>query len=229
MKRSEIQTEIRNAKRLLEVNNFLVPMFGYWTLNEWRQNKEKLGMIRQTLLGWDVTDFGSGNFERTGAVLFTIRNGVLGKPGVGCPYAEKLIIIRDSQVLPLHFHFNKTEDIINRGGGILTIQVYNSLENGEMDDQSDVRVYMDGICHTVSAGTVFEITQGNSMTITPGMYHLFSAKKGSGDVIVGEVSAINDDQIDNRFAVEMDRFSLIEEDEAIEVPLLNEYEALVLA
>lgn len=227
MKRSKIQAEIRHAKELLDLNNIALPMFGYWPLKEWRKNRDKLEMIRQTLLGWDVTDFGSDDFDHTGAVLFTIRNGVLDKPGIGCPYAEKLILMRDSQVLPLHFHFNKTEDIINRGGGILTIQVFNSLKNGDVDYTSDVGVYMDGIRHAVKAGTVIEITKGNSMTITPRLYHLFAAKKGCGDVIVGEVSAINDDNTDNRFAVRMDRFSSIEEDEPVEVPLLNEYEALI--
>lgn len=227
MKRSKVQAEIRYAKELLKKNNFALPMFGYWTLNTWKQNRDKLGMIRQTLLGWDVTDFGSDDFDKIGAVLFTIRNGVFNKPGIGSPYAEKLIFMHDSQILPLHFHFHKTEDIINRGGGLLTIQVYNVLDNDEVDYISDVNVYMDGILHTVKAGSVIEVPRGNSMTITPGLYHLFSAKKEFGDVIVGEVSAINDDNTDNRFAAESRRFIGIEEDEPIEVPLLNEYEKLI--
>lgn len=228
MKRSEIQQAIAHAKALLKETNFTLPMFGYWTLEDWKNNKEKLDIIRQTLLGWDVTDFGSDDFEKVGAVLFTIRNGVLNKPGVGCPYAEKLIIMKDSQVLPLHFHFNKTEDIINRAGGVLQIQVFNSLPDGEVDKQTDVNVYMDGILHTVPAGTVMEVATGNSMTITPGLYHLFTAKAGSGDVVVGEVSAVNDDNTDNRFAVQSSsRFAGIIEDEEIVTPLLNEYEELI--
>lgn len=227
MKRSEIQFAIADAKALLEKNNFKLPMFGYWNLDEWKTKKDKLSTICQTMQGWDVTDFGGDDFAKTGAVLFTIRNGVLGKPEVGSPYAEKLIIMKDSQILPFHFHFSKTEDIINRGGGTLTIQVYNSLENEEIDYESDVQVYCDGISHIVKAGTVIEIAKGNSMTIRPRMYHLFTAKRGYGDIIVGEVSAINDDNIDNRFAIERKRFSEIEEDEAITVPLVNEYEKLL--
>lgn len=226
MKRSKIQSAIADAKLLLEKNNLKLPMYGYWTMDEWKANKDKLDTIRQTMQGWDVTDFGSDDYNKVGAVLFTIRNGVLDKPEVGSPYAEKLIIIKDSQVLPFHFHFSKTEDIINRGGGMLTIQVYNSLENEGIDYESDVKVYCDGICQTVKAGTVVEIAQGKSMTIRPRMYHLFAAKPGCGDVIVGEVSAINDDNIDNRFAETRKRFSEIEEDEAIIVPLVNEYEKL---
>ena len=225
MKRSQIQRAIQYAKDLLKENKIFLPMFGYWNLEEWKTNKDKLSTIRQTMQGWDVTDFGTDDFERIGAVLFTIRNGVLGKPEVGSPYAEKLIVLKDTQVLPLHFHFSKTEDIINRGGGTLCIKVYNSLENEEVDYKSDVTVYCDGIARTVSAGSAVEIAPGNSMTIVPRLYHLFAAK--AGDVVVGEVSAINDDNIDNHFAVNNSRFSEVDEDEAIAVPLVNEYETLI--
>ena len=45
---------------------------------------------------------------------------------------------------------------------------------------------------------------------------------------MGEVSKINDDNIDNRFAEESaSRFSSIEEDEAVLHPLCNEYDRLV--
>jgi len=226
MKRSEIQGYIAQTKALLEKNNFKLPEFGYWTLDEWKAREDELETIIKTMRGWDVTDFGSGDFEKVGAVLFTIRNGVLGTD-IGCPYAEKLIIMRDSQVLPLHYHFSKTEDIINRGGGILSITVYNSLADESVDYEGDVTLYTDGFKRTVPAGTTIDILPGNSMTIRPGMYHLFTAKPGCGDVIVGEVSAVNDDNIDNRFAEESKRFTGIEEDVPVIVPLVNEYEKLI--
>ena len=152
MKRSEIQAYIAQAKALLEKNNFKLPEFGYWTLDEWKAREDELETIIKTMRGWDVTDFGSGDFEKVGAVLFTIRNGVLGTD-IGCPYAEKLIIMRDSQVLPLHYHFSKTEDIINRGGGVLSITVYNSLADESVDYEGDVTLYTDGFKRTVPAGT----------------------------------------------------------------------------
>ncbi len=227
MKRSKIEAEIAHAKQLIAENKFNLPMFGYWTLEDWRAHAAEMDVVRKTLPGWDVTDFGSDDFDSVGAVLFTIRNGLVDDPSVGTPYAEKLIIMKEKQVLPLHFHFQKTEDIINRAGGVLQIQVYNSLPNGEVDKDSDVQIRQDGFLHTYPAGTVVDILPGNSMTITPGLYHLFTAKEGCGDVVVGEVSAINDDNIDNRFAEESSRFSGIEEDVPVTVPLLNEYEALL--
>ena len=42
---------------------------------------------------------------------------------------------------------------------------------------------------------------GNSITLTPYIYHEFYAKDGA--VIVGEVSSINDDSKDNHFVEEL--------------------------
>ena len=33
-------------------------------------------------------------------------------------YAEKLIMLKEGQRAPMHFHWKKSEDIINRGGEI---------------------------------------------------------------------------------------------------------------
>ena len=224
MKRSEVRIAIEKTIAKLGEKGITLPMFGYWKIDDWKKRKEQLGTIRQTKLGWDVTDWGQGDFAHMGAVLFTVRNGVLGKPEIGTPYAEKYIVMEDGQELPLHFHFDKVEDIINRVGGILKIQVYNSLENGELDLVNDVEVEMDGIKSMVPAGSFVEVPVGCSITIRPGMYHLFHAE---GDLIVGEVSAVNDDETDNRFAAKLPRFTTIDEDEAVIYPLCNELETLV--
>lgn len=225
MKRSEIQASIRWAKDFAAKNGFQLPMFAHWDMDQWRRHAGEIETIAKTMRGWDVTDFGSGDFAHEGAVLFTIRNGIPGTD-IGCPYAEKLILMREGQTLPYHFHFSKTEDIINRGGGVLVITVYNSLPDESMDMQGDVEVYTDGVRHVVPAGTGVEILPGNSMTIRPYMYHRFSIKPGTGPVMAGEVSAVNDDNEDNRFAVSKPRFAQIEEDEPIQFPLCNEVAAL---
>ena len=224
MKRSQIRSAIADARQFIGSCGFKLPMFADWTIDEWKAHKAELSTIIATMRGWDVTDFGSGDFDKVGAVLFTIRNGVLGTR-IGCPYAEKLIIMKEGQELPLHFHFSKTEDIINRGGAELFITVYNSLPDGAVDYKSDVTYYSDGIAHTVPAGTAVELKPGCSMTITPYLYHLFSVK--GGNVMVGEVSAVNDDNVDNHFAVESKRFTGIEEDEPVKFPLCNEYEKVL--
>ncbi|MDF2840840.1 MAG: hypothetical protein K0Q99_1612, partial [Clostridia bacterium] len=143
-------------------------------------------------------DYGKNQFNQLGAVLFTLRNGSLKDNKVGTPYAEKLIVLKDGQRLPIHYHASKTEDIINRAGGVLAIKLYHSLENGEVDYHSEVQADLDGISKVFAAG-------------------------GCGDLVCGEVSSINDDNTDNFNAEDVSRFSKVEEDEPILHPLCNEY------
>jgi D-lyxose ketol-isomerase len=227
MKRSQINRELRWAKELLEKNNIKLPPFGYWTLEEWVSGKSDISVIKEVMLGWDITDYGKDKFNELGAVLFTLRNGSLRDGRVGTPYAEKLIVLKDGQRLPIHYHASKTEDIINRAGGILAIKLYNSLENGEVDYKSKVSVDLDGVTHIYEAGEEIDIAAGNSITLRPYMYHMFWAKEGCGDLVCGEVSSINDDNTDNYNAEDVSRFSKVEEDEAILHPLCNEYSTVL--
>ncbi len=226
MKRSEINAAIVRAVKTLRRENITLPAFGYFTPSEWSERKADCENAIAVGLGWDVTDFGTGDFTNSGCTLFTVRNG--NKEGMGTPYAEKYLIFCDApaQEIPLHFHFEKTEDIINRAGGIMCIQVYNSTPDGELDTESDVVFYTDGIRNVAAPGTVVEITTGNSITLTPGLYHRIFAKEGSGMLVAGEVSSINDDTKDNRFYAPTARFCGIEEDEVIRYLLANEYDKI---
>ncbi len=224
MKRSEINRCLKWSEALLNEYRFPLPRFAAWGMEEWKENREACKEIFQTLLGWDITDFGTGDFDKIGAVLFTIRNGILNQPGVGSPYAEKLILLKEGQRLPNHFHAMKTEDIINRGGGRIFMKLFNRLPDGGVDYETNVSVYSDGILKTVKAGEEFYVMPGDSVRLTPGIYHIFGAK--DAEVIVGEVSSINDDKTDNYFAEPTARFPTIEEDEAILHPLVGDYERL---
>lgn len=225
MKRTKINAAILKAKKRLEEYKISLPMFAYWDSSEWQKNENKISRIKERMLGWDVTDFGSGDFDNCGAVLFTVRNGDKNDKENKAPYAEKYIILSDAteQKIPLHYHIEKTEDIINRGGGILVVQLYNKDENGGLDMENDVVVYMDCVKHIVPAGGFVEVMPGNSITLEPFVYHSFCAKKNEGLLIVGEVSKVNDDNNDNVFYVKSDRFCEIEEDEEKLHPLVNEY------
>ena len=226
MKRSEINAAIQWAEAQLSVAHITLPRFAYWNMDTWRAHRDELSTIRTVMQGWDITDFGSGDFEHIGAVLFTVRNGSLKAPGVGSPYAEKYILLREGQRLPNHYHASKTEDIINRGGGVMTMRLFNHLPDGSVDTKSDVDVWSDGLKLTVKAGEPFDVTRGNSVRLTPYMYHIFGAKVGCGALIVGEVSAVNDDTTDNYWAEPTSRFADIDEDEPILHPLCNEYDKL---
>ncbi len=225
MKRSEINSYIEKAIARLDQFNVTLPMFGYWKLNDWKEKKAEIKHIEEAMLGWDVTDFNSGDFYTTGAVLFTVRNGDKNDTMNKRPYCEKYIILDDvsEQEIPYHYHIDKTEDIINRAGGILVIEAYYKAEDGGLDTQTPVTIFMDGIYRTFKAGEKIEVTPGNSVTLEPFMYHRFTAKKGAGMLIVGEVSKVNDDNNDNVFLNPLDRYSAIVEDEEAVHPLVNEY------
>ena len=227
MKRSEINKIIKDAIALLDKNKFKLPRFAYWSMDEWLENRENIDLIREVGLGWDITDFGSGDFDKIGAVLFTIRNGKVGKEGVGSPYAEKILIFKEGQRLPIHYHAEKTEDIINRAEGVMEMRFYKKLADGSVDYNGEIEYYSDGIKYTVKAGEPVDITTGNSVRLDPFINHTFGAKLGFGPLICGEVSKINDDLTDNYFAEPTARFADIEEDEAPLCPLCNEYEKLV--
>ena len=122
---------------------------------------------------------------------------------------------------------DKTEDIINRGGGNVLIKVYNSLENEEIDYESDVTIYTDGRKYTVKAGTQIRLTPGESIYIPQKMYHDFMVESGTGPVLLGEVSQCNDDVNDNHFNPPVGRFPEIEEDEKPYRLLCNEYPKVV--
>ncbi|MCE5189834.1 MAG: D-lyxose/D-mannose family sugar isomerase [Eubacteriales bacterium] len=225
MKRSEINSAIRRMEAFAAKHGFALPPFCGWTPEEWRQKNREFDEIRDNMLGWDVTDYGAGDFSRMGFSLVTIRNGNFSRHELyPKPYAEKLLYLEEGQYSPMHFHWNKMEDIINRGGGNVYIQVYNSTPD-ERFDRSDVLLRCDGRSFTVPAGTRIRLTPGESISIQPSLYHDFNVETGSGPVLLGEVSMCNDDVHDNRFYEPLGRFSTIEEDEPAYRLLCNEYPA----
>ena len=222
MKRSEVNKLMRENLEFIKKMNFNLPPFAFFTPEEWAEKGHEYDEIRNHMLGWDITDYGLGDYEKTGLFLFTIRNGSLSEPDCKKTYAEKLLISDEDQYSPMHFHHNKMEDIINRGGGNLIVEVYNATEDDQLAD-TDVTVFIDGHTETVPAGTKIRLTPGESITLPQRQYHAFWAEKGYGKVLIGEVSMVNDDNVDNRFYEKQGRFPTIEEDEAPIYLLCNEY------
>ena len=87
-----------------------------WSIEDWIKKGEEVDEIRDCMLGWDVTDFGSGNFNEIGRTLFTLRNGSRQDKGYSKVYAEKLLFDPENQRAPAHFHLSKMEDICCRAG-----------------------------------------------------------------------------------------------------------------
>jgi D-lyxose ketol-isomerase len=212
MKRSEVNAIIRDADAFIRARGFHLPPFAYWSSRDWTTRSKEAREIVENKLGWDITDFGSGDYRKTGLFLFTVRNGNPDnlKTMQGKIYAEKIMVVDVDQVTPLHFHWGKMEDIINRGGGNLVIQLYNSTPEDGLGD-SEVTVSMDGITRVVKAGGIVTLSPGESITLPTRLYHKFWGE--GGRVLVGEVSVVNDDDRDNRFYQAVGRFPSIVEDE----------------
>ena len=226
MKRSEINKALKELEAMCEKYCCYLPPFCHMTPADWEKAGHEYVEVRECMLGWDITDYGMGNFDKMGFSLITIRNGSQQMPEkYPKVYAEKLLFLKEGQYSPNHFHWFKTEDIINRGGGNVLIRVYNSLPNEEVDYESDVTVHTDGRTYTVPAGTQIRLTPGESIFIQQYLYHDFEVEPGTGDVLLGEVSQCNDDNNDNRFAEPMGRFATVEEDEPAYRLLCNEYPA----
>jgi D-lyxose ketol-isomerase len=222
MKRSYLNDRLRNAVAFLDKMKFKLPPFAFWSPEDWAVKGHEYDEIRDNMLGWDITDYGSADFMKIGLLLFTLRNGNSAGGKNTKPYAEKLLITEEEQVAPLHFHWSKMEDIINRGGGNLLVQVYNSTTDGKIDS-TPVSLKVDGRAYQVEAGSIVRLMPGESITLPTSQYHKFWGEKGAGTVLIGEVSMVNDDRTDNRFYEKIGRFPTIEEDEAPLYLLCNEY------
>jgi D-lyxose ketol-isomerase len=222
MKRSEINRYILDAIEFILGMRYNLPPFAFWTPEDWKKKGPEYDEIRNNQLGWDLTDFGSGEYEKTGLFLFTIRNGNPHIPSCKKPYAEKLMIVQPGQVTPYHFHKSKMEDIINRNGeDVLNVQVYASLDEHTFDLEKEVPLAVDGRNFTVAPGSVIRLAPGESITLLQGVFHQFWSDKAT--LLLGEVSMVNDDHADNFFLEERGRFPAIIEDEAPRYLLVGDY------
>jgi hypothetical protein len=221
MKRSEVNMIIRSFEGFMGEHRFLLPVWASWSPEEWKGKYDICSEIVDDKLGWDITDFGSGDFRKTGLSLFTIRNGNWDKKDK--MYCEKIMMAGEEQETPLHFHWNKTEDIINRGGGNLVMELFIATTDDRLSDVP-VTVSIDGILTTIEAGEPLFLKPGQSICLKSRIYHRFYGQKGNGRVLIGEVSLVNDDANDNRFYDEIGRFPEIVEDENPVHLLVNDYE-----
>ncbi|MCF6175896.1 MAG: D-lyxose/D-mannose family sugar isomerase [Victivallaceae bacterium] len=210
MKRSEINCYINDAIEFFNEQRFYLPAWAFYTPQDWQTIDPSHREIMDNMLGWDLTDFGSGAFLKTGLLLFTLRNG---NPKYDTkPYAEKIMVVRENQLTPMHFHSSKMEDIINRGGGNLVIEIQGSTPQGEFSTEN-VALKVDGVSRLVKPGGKVVLTPGESICLEQGIYHSFWGEQGKGKVLVGEVSMVNDDTADNHFYEKQGRFSQVIEDE----------------
>jgi D-lyxose ketol-isomerase len=225
MKRSRINAIMAEADEMIRRFGFVLPPFAYWTPAEFVTRKDQAEALIGARCGWDITDYGAGDFDRMGLFLFTLRNGRLSdlKRGGGMCYAEKLLISRQDQLSPMHTHALKAEDIINRGGATLVVELFGSDDRGRFAPDMGGQVLCDGIARRFAPGERLRLAPGESVTLMPGDWHAFWGE--GGDVLIGEVSTVNDDLSDNIFREPIGRFARIEEDEPPNHLLVSDYPA----
>lgn len=221
MKRSEINDIIAAGDAFIRSFGYVMPPFAYWPPE--RIRGAEAAAIREHGLGWDITDYGEGRFAEMGLFLFTTRNGSVADLGAGrgMLYAEKIMISRERQLSPMHRHNIKAEDIINRGGGDLVLELFAPDPAGGIDRAADVTLPSDGMAVTLPAGGHLRLEPGASVTLMPGIWHAFWAE--GGDCLIGEVSTVNDDRTDNVFEQPIGRFASVEEDTAPTHLLVSDY------
>ncbi len=223
MKRSCINEIMAEADAMMRHHGVSLPPFAYWTPQEFVAKKDIARSVIDARNGWDITDYGDGDYDKMGLFLFTLRNGRqedLARGGGMC-YAEKLLISKENQLSPMHTHALKAEDIINRGGATLVVELFGSDEDGNFDETKGGTVYCDGIRRDFAAGEELKFAPGESVTLMPGDWHAFWGE--GGDVLIGEVSTVNDDETDNIFREPIGRFAQIEEDVAPTHLLVSDY------
>ena len=223
LRRSVINRSIRAAAEMFAHAGIALPPFANWSVAEWQRKGPEADEIRDCMLGWDVTDFGSGDFERIGRTLFTLRNGTTRKPGYRKTYAEKLLFDPANQRAPAHYHRSKMEDIICVAGGNMLVQLWPATADDRKGDASLV-VKVDGIPRTIAAGETIRLNPGTSVCIIPRTIHQFWGEEGTGLTVSREISSVCDDWNDNVFLVTGGlRFPQILEDEPRDRYLCHEY------
>ena len=92
MKGSEVNAALRELEAMCEKHRCYLLLFCHFTLEQWRDIGHEYDEVRDCMLGWDITEYGLGNFDKLGFSLITIHNGNRAMadkyPKV---YAEKLL------------------------------------------------------------------------------------------------------------------------------------------
>ncbi len=225
MKRSRINRLIEEGLEFFDRHGLKLPPWAKWTCSDWQEHLGAESLeIRSHGMGWNLTDFGSGDFEKSGLLLFILRNGLLKdeKPQDTKTYAEKAMMVRPAQITPWHFHWLKTEDLINRGGGRLEVELGWASDDERSISGKEVIVQVDGISRKLPPGGKLVLEPGESVTLPPRLCHQFCGHPKDQMVCVGEVSSLNDDSKDNCFIYGLPP-GKIEEDEPRKYWLCTEY------
>ena len=106
MKRSEINQLITEGVVLFRKMGISLPPQAHWNLETWYEHRNLAEEMRKRSIGWDLTDFGSGDFSKIGMFNYTVSNGFIdlttSKPA-DQPYSNKVKIVKEGQAYPTYY------------------------------------------------------------------------------------------------------------------------------
>ena len=66
MKRSEINAALRELEAMCAKEHCYLPPFCSFTPEQWEDVGHEYDEVRDCMLGWDITDYGLGDFNKVG-------------------------------------------------------------------------------------------------------------------------------------------------------------------
>ena len=66
MKRSEINRALKELEAMCEKYCCYLPPFCHFTPEQWQTLGHEYDEVRDCMLGWDITDYGMGDFDKVG-------------------------------------------------------------------------------------------------------------------------------------------------------------------
>lgn len=226
MTRSKINQLLKEAAGFFQDDCALrLPDFAFYAPGVWRTLGPEADEIRRCELGWEVLQFG-GDFDQLGCVALTLRNGVPSAPVEGRAYSERFVYLREGQAVPFYYHRTRGKDLVNRGCGGLTVELYKATPDGAFD-AAPVFTRVDGVAVELPPGGLLELEPGESVYVPAGTYHRFADKAGRGASLAVEIGGVDLGLADMRFADAADEPTAfdIDEDEAPVTHLRHEYPA----
>ncbi|MGL4444109.1 MAG: D-lyxose/D-mannose family sugar isomerase [Alsobacter sp.] len=226
MRRSETDRIIDEGREACSRNGFHLPPFARWSPQEALAQPDALRLMAEGGLGWAIAEFQPGRFPTHGLTVFTLRMGAPALVGraSGKLYGEKVLVARDGQVTPLHYHAVKTEDIVNRGGGRFVVELLAVDAHGRPKDEPVEAIKDVAVIRVPPRGRVV-LEPGESLQLDPFVAHAFWAEGGT--VVAGEVSLVNDDATDNLFILPLPAAAAIEKDALARHLLARDVPALI--
>ena len=186
MKQSEINELLKEAAGAMKKHNWVLPPEPEWS----------------------ATDFGLGDYNKTGLVEVLLAN----EP----EYCEKIMYARDGMITPAHTHYDKKEDIICRQG-TLRVTLWAGHPNHADTAGKKVEIQINRKIEIKESGVPFDLSAGSRITMTPGVFHEFVPV--NGPCMIGEVSTFCNEETDNIFAdSNVDIFQAPEADEPVALP-----------